>query len=387
MRLFYSIAILAALSITFIAAPARADTDHRLALVAGDGIWLQPESGMHVLLLVAYDIEGLPGGTHFGAEYNTDTLRLKYDGWKWFDGKLEAGVAVSYEYKFAGLLIDYYRQGQKDSARGFNAGYLEASAFLKIHLSGHHHLSLTAGARRWFFTKQSTTSSALILPPETWVIEPRLNYTYWNLQSDPSLRDRHRLFTRARGWALGFELGVDWRSQTRPWGALDPAAFDVVDPRNDPEYLIVRARQCIRAVCQLHNRLMAQIAQSASWGHGEDDLTRVRLGGSNPYVVPLAGAPWAAFLSEKFLALESSWHIAVWEGLELGPLFQAALIEDTERLGREDTYGTMASVGLFVDWQLGDFQIDLRGGWSPTLDDQDSAGQFGIFVAGGWQWD
>jgi len=104
-------------------------------------------------------------------------------------------------------------------------------------------------------------------------------------------------------------------------------------------------------------------------------------------VVPLAGAPWAAFLSEKFLALESSWHIAVWEGLELGPLFQAALIEDTERRGREDTYGTMASVGLFVDWQLGDFQIDLRGGWTPTLDDQDTSGQFGIFVAGGWQWD
>ena len=88
MRLFNSIAILAAISITFSAVPSWADTDQRLALAAGDGIWLQPESGMHVLLLVAYDIEGLPGGTHFGAEYNTDTLRLQFDGWNWLMVKL-----------------------------------------------------------------------------------------------------------------------------------------------------------------------------------------------------------------------------------------------------------------------------------------------------------
>ena len=46
------------------------------------------------------------------------------------------------------------------------------------------------------------------------------------------------------------------------------------------------------------------------------------------------------------------------------------LIEDVERIGREDTYG---------------FQVDIRAGWSPTLDGQSSAGQFGVYALAGWQ--
>jgi hypothetical protein len=312
---------------------------------------------------------------------------LRFDRISLLGGKLELGALLAYEHKFAGVLIDYYRLGQKLSERGFEASFLEGSAYVKANLPGDHYLSLTTGMRQWFFSTRDDTDSAFVLPPEATVFEPRLNYTFWRLDHDPSLRDRHRLFPRVRGLALGVELGLDLRSETRPWGAVTATALHPADQRNDPSETIVRVRQWLRAGFQLVPWLRTQLSQSASWGHGEDDLTRVRLGGLNPYVVPIAGAPWATFLSEKFIAVESSWHFKLWGEQEAGVLLHGVLLEDAERIGREDTYDIMAGLGVFVDLRFGGFQIDLRAGWSPTLDYQSSSGQFGAYALAGWQWD
>lgn len=381
-RIFTTV-LLAALAV----APAAAETDHRLALMGGAGAWLHPESGYHAAFMVAYDVEGLPRGSHFHAGFNTDTVRLEFDRLRVLNGLLEFGIRAAYEFNFAGLLMDYYRLGVDDSSRGFNASYLTGELHAKLNLPGDHYLELAAGARRWFFKRQGGTADELVLPPEVWVFEPRLRYTFWRLQNDPSLRDRHRLFPRVVGLAAGVELGLDLRSETVQWGAYQSTHFSPPDPRNDPGDVIFSARQWLRAGWQLHNRVRAQIAQFASYGHGEDDLSRVRLGGLNPYVVPLAGAPWAAFISEKFLAAESTWHFRVFGEIEAGLVLHGMLIEDIERTGRTDTYDFAFGLGAFIDARFGDFQVDLRGGWSPTLDWQDSSGQFALFASAGWQWD
>ena len=76
---------------------------------------------------------------------------------------------------------------------------------------------------------------------------------------------------------------MDVRSEVHSWGATDGAVFDPVDPRNNPEQVILLANQWIKAGWQMHDRVRTQIAQAAIWGNGGDDLTRSRVG----------WAPWA----------------------------------------------------------------------------------------------
>lgn len=373
--------------LAFLPVQARAEADQRLALFGGSGAWLDPESGFHAYYAAAYDVEKLWRGAHFGAEFNTDTARLTFDRLSIWDGRLELGAKATYEFFFAGLLIDYYRLGKKDPERGFQASYFHLETHLKATLPADNYLELAVGVRRWFIDTRTNTSEDLVLPPDAWVAEPRLRYTFWRLKHDASLRDRHRLFPRVRGIALGVEIGLDFRNETRPWGALGGTGLDPADPRNDPGDTIFFLRQWLRAGWQFHDRIRTQLSEFASYGYREDDLTRPRIGGLNPWVVPLAGAPWAAFLSEKFIALESSWHFRIWKELEIGAMFHGALLEDVERTGREDVYGFVGGMGAFVDARLWDFQVDLRAGWSPSLDWQSDSGQFSLFGSVGWQWD
>ncbi len=361
--------------------------DHRLAVYGGAGAWPHPDAGWHGYIGAAWDVDDLFAGAHLGVEYNTETLRLELDRLPVAGDWLTAGVRLTGEARYAGLLMDHYLDGKNELGRGFSASYLHAEAHLKAALPGDHYLELAAGVRRWFFSTLDETAPALRLPPDSWVFEPRLRYTYWRLDADPGWSERHRLFPRVRGLAAGVELGLDWRSQARAWGALDPAAFDPVDVRNDPDRLILSARQWLRWGWQAHDRIRVQLAEFASHGRGEDDLTRVRLGGLNPYVVSIAGLPWAGLLADTFIALENSYHYRFYNRMELGLLFQAALVEDVPRRGLKDTYEPLVGFGIFFDLRFWDFQLDLRAGWSPTHN-QVAAGQgFGLFIAFGWQYD
>lgn len=355
----------------------------RVSLLAGGGAWVQPEAGGHGLLLVAYERDGLPRQGRWLAELNTDTLRLHAEGFRFFGGRLQIGARAAAEAVFAGLLPDYYREGVRDPARGFSAHYAGLAAHAKVELPGYQYVELELGGRRWAFDAAEDTSAALILPAPAWVAEPRLHYTLWRLQDDRSLRDRHRAFPRVRGLALGGSLGVDLRSDAHDWGALDPEVFVPADPRNTPGARILLARQWLQAGWQAHPRLRLQLQQSAAWGEGEDDLTRQRLGGLNPYVVPLPGAPWAALLSGRFVGGGASVHLRVGGDVEVGPMVAGAWMQDPERLGAT-VWGAHWGVGGFADLRLGAWQIDLRAGWSPTVAASATPGGVGLYLAAGW---
>jgi hypothetical protein len=378
--------VAALLLCTAVSQTAVAEYRHRVALLGAGEVWLYPEKGGHGIGIVGYDLTGLPLGSHLGVELNTDTLRVRYDRLKVAGGWLSLGAQATGQVLFAGLLNDYYRLDERDPARGFWASYFHLAVFAKANLPAHNYLQLQLGVRRWFFNPLADTDTAVILPPEAWVFEGRLQYTGWWLKGDPSLRDRSRLFGRLRGFALGVDVGIDVRSEVRPWGARDPTVFSPVDPRNDPKQIIVPVRQWFKGGWQLHPRVRSQVLQVAAYGYGEDDLTRMRVGGMNPYVVPIAGAPWAAFLSERLVALEWSWHFRFWREMEAGVLFDGAVLEDIERVG-SDAWGWVAGVGVFLDMRIKSFQVDVRGGWSPTMNWQSEAGQFSAFVSFGWVWD
>ncbi len=356
---------------------------HRWSFLAGGGVWLHPEIGGHGIGLLAYDLTGLPRSAHLSAELNTDTLRLGVDRIRFFDGVLELGARLEGEGGFAGLLPDYYRDGLRDESRGFWASYLAGNLFVKLALPLNNFITAQVGGRRFFFSRAEKTDPAFILPKETWLLETRLRYTGWWIRHDPSISDRHRLFNRVRGIALGVELGLDRRSAAAPWGALDSTVFSPADPRNTPDKASFRVRQWLRAGVQALPILRTQLTQFAALGRGEDDLTRVRLGGMNPYVIPIAGAPWAALLSENLVAVEWSLNVGLASGLEIGTLLDGAYVQDVRRLGQDD-YDWVLGTGLFMDWRLGNFQIDVRAGWAPGQQEAFSDHQLAAFAAVGW---
>jgi hypothetical protein len=374
----------AALAVALVVAastPARAELHHTISIAAGGELTGSPAVGGHGFALVRYDLDGLPHKTHFSAELNTDTLRLSYDRLRL--GPVELGFLAAGEVLIAGLLSDYYRDGYNDSTRGLYASYALAAAWAKMS-TGPHFFELAAAARRWFFSRAGDTSPALTLPADAWVGELRLRYTLWMLAPDPSLYQPQRLFPRLRGIALGVELGLDERSEAPPWGARD-ASFAPGDPRNAPGRTILSARQWLRAGVALHPRVRLQFDEVATWMWNADDLMRLRVGGFNPYSVPLAGAPWAGYLAGKLAAVDGSLHVRVWREQEVGVVADGVVLDDPRRTGSSGV-GVLAGIGAFADARFGPWQIDLRGGWSPTVRPGTAAGSWGLFAAAGWAW-
>jgi len=100
----------------------------------------------------------------------------------------------------------------------------------------------------------------------------------------------------------------------------------------------------------------------------------------NPYVVPLAGVPWAAFLSSTYLVGELSAHIRVFDEIEIGVLTDAGLVQDLGRTGAED-FGGVLGLGAFADLRWGPWQGDLRVGWAPELGWQARGSSWSLYLA------
>lgn len=363
-----------------LATPAMADQTLS-ALLAAEA-WNDEDRRAHGALMLAYDVDELPAGARFGVEYNTDTLRLTYDGVRLSD-KAELGGQLTGEVFIAGLSRDYFRDGTTELDRVYLASYAHARAWLKLEVQTRTFFTIEAGARRWFFSASDDTGDAFELPPDTWVFEPRLHWAWWGLNDDAGWTDRHRLYPRARGAAIGFSAELDLRDETRAWGARDPAAFDPADPRNDPEPVAIRGVQWLRAGWQLHERVRTQFEESARIASGEDDTNRARVGGLNPYSVNVAGVPWAHYLTDDYAAVAWSWHLRVWGDLEVGPLADAVVMRDIHRTGDTDV-DLVWGAGAFADWRAGKWQVDVRGGWSPSLADDSDKPAYTAWLSVGW---
>jgi hypothetical protein len=378
--------LLSCLIVALATAPVAAELHHRVSLAGGGELSLSPALNGHGFVLARYDLDGLPRAAHFSVELNTDTLRLTVDRLRL--GRLELGFQAAGEVLIAGLAGDYFRDGHDDTTRGFYASYGSLSAAAKLDL-GPHFIELAATARRWFFARAGGTAPLFTLPPEAYVGELRLRYTLWRLADDVSLWQPQRLFPRLRGVAFGVELGLDERSAARPWGARDPSLAPV-DTRNDPAAGIFMVQQWLRAGVVLHRRVRLQIDERATWMWGEDDLVRLRVGGLNPYSVPLVGAPWAGYLAGRVAALQGSLHVRVRGQHEVGLLVDGVVLDDADRTGAINGVaarpGLLAGIGAFADLRAGNWQFDLRGGWSPTLRPGSVGGGVSLFGALGWAW-
>jgi hypothetical protein len=348
------------------ATPAQAKLEHHLSILVADELWVRPETGTHGWGLINYRLGGLPRGAQFVLDYNSESLRLAYEKVSVAGGKLELGGEVKGEALLAGVLTDYYRHGRSVPQAGFNASYISAGGYLKS-IQSPHYLELALTGRRWFFNKQGATGALFTLPPEIWVGEVRARYTLWMVDPDPSLWEAHRPFPRVSGWAFGLEAGLDFRSAAQDWGARDVRVLDPPDYRNHPGSVVVQVKQWFYGGVYIHPRLRVQVAETAVSMWNEDDLVRVRIGGMNPYVVPLAGAPWASFLAGREASADLSLHIRTWRELETGVVGDIVVVDDFDRTGNPSRPSLLFGAAAFGDFRYKAWQFDLRAGWCPTI--------------------
>ncbi|MFN3200610.1 MAG: hypothetical protein ACE366_19580 [Bradymonadia bacterium] len=344
--------------------------------------WNDENVPAHGVAIIGYDTP-LTAEGNLGVEYNTDTLRLTASGIR-IAPRLTFSAGLTGEYGIAGLLPDYYQGGQTIPERGFLASYVEAAVGVKHRTADRLYTELLFQGRKWFFGTNDDTSDNFTLPEEAWVYRPRLRMTWWHLDNDPGWSARHRLFPRLKGFAIGGEIGVNLRSDSSSWGAVDPTAFDQTDGRNDANSAPIIGRQWMRAGALLGRCWRVEVQEAAAFGAGEDDLTRDRLGGMNPYVTPLPGAPWASYLSSKYISGMGAIKRRFMKGaLEAGPVVSAIHLEDPLRMDSGE-YDTLYGVGAAVDYRPGNWQFDLRGGYSPSVADQSDQAAVSVWFSVGW---
>ncbi len=329
----------------------------------GDDVWFTPEFDQHGYAL--FDLRGASasGRGDLHVNFNTETLYVGLERLRPGTDRVELGAALRLEAVYAGVLPDWYQGARSQRGRGFFASYAQAFVSAKWLPGGDHSVELVLGGRAWLFARiEGATRDDLTLPVDTWVFEPRLRYTFWRLRGGADEWRPSVLAPRVTGFAAGVELGADVRADTQPWGMVGGRD----DGRNRPGAVIVMARQWMRAGVQLGARVRLQVEESASWGDGEDDLTRVRAGGMNPYVVPIPGLPWPALLCERMVAAQASAHVrpSLAAEHELGVAVSAGAFNDVRRVGALMSFDAAGGVALFTDLRFGRWTVHARGGWA-----------------------
>ncbi len=336
--------------------------DWDASAAAGYEMWFSPEVAGHGYGLFDLRGVGAVAGGDLHVSFNTETLYVGVERLRPGTDRVELAFALRAEGAYAGVLPDWIQNGASDRSRGFYASYAQALASIKWLPADGHSVELVLGGRAWLFARNGqTTSPALTLPPDTWVFEPRLRYTLWRVTSDSDEWRPNVFSPRVTGLAAGVELGADVRSDASAWGAVG----GVDDGRNHPGAVILMARQWMRAGARLGSRVRVQLDEYASWGDGEDDLTRVRAGGMNPYVVPIPGYAWPALLCERLVSAQVSLAVrpSLASGHELGLAVAGGAFNDIHRRGELMTFSGAGGVAAFTDLRFGRWNVHVRAGY------------------------
>ena len=120
----------------------------------------------------------------------------------------------------------------------------------------------------------------------------------------------------------------------------------------------------------------------AGLGEGQDDLTRTRLGGLNPWVVPLAGAAWAERWVEDYAVLRLGPTVGLGEAGEGALGFRASPFVDLAAFDG----AAEAGLGLGLRAWRGRAFLDLTPGFSPTIARAEGVGRTSVWFSLGLDW-
>ncbi|MCP4804435.1 MAG: hypothetical protein GY913_01560 [Proteobacteria bacterium] len=260
----------------------------------------------------------------------TDTVQLRWDP------SLETGrawLAARSEFGVAGLMPSPWTDGAPDPTRAMMASYAGPEGGVVRYLPRGTYAGVDAAARYWWFADTATTEVDLLDP--RWVLSGSGFVGWWT--------DEAQLVVRA---------GVDRNGTTwspRVSGELTARPERPLGPRLE---------------------LRGQVADA------QDEVLLARVGGLNPYVVPLAGAGWGEFWMEDYLAARAGggWRgpIAASE-LRIDAVADIVTSEGVSRTG----------LGLDGGWSKGRWSVDVAGGYSPFIARQEGVGAWSAWLAVG----
>lgn len=241
----------------------------------------------------------------------TDTLDVRWApesaGGRWW-------VAARGEALAAGLLISPWTDGAPDPSRALYAQYagLEGG-WIRYQRYGVY-AGVTASARVYFFEARDEQTT-IPVPGTTSLVTADMVLGRWS----PELHV----------WA---RLGADVENTT------------------------VQPHVAVEAIWRPVAPVAPRLELRAGAAYGQDFLTRTRLGGLNPYVVPLAGAGWAEFWVENYVAARLA---LTWTGryTEVGAAMDAAAFDEQLATG--------FALLLRGHWRR--FFAEAQLGWAPWL--------------------
>ncbi len=303
-------------------------------------------------------ILGVRGGSDFRylVEYNTDTFSLNITRPVDY---IDFSIHLKLEESFAELLPDYYKDGVLIKNRGFSASYQIAGFSFKTNFLSPHYIGVYYGKSSWRFSRAPYTSSALTLPVAFDEERTSLTYTYWSLSDDPSWYKGNIFYPSPRGFAFGYQSDSRMRSSVNRWGAIDSIAFSGVDQRNNPEKSGAKELFWLMGGSDILGPAAIEWYAISGVVSGGDDIDRFKVGGLNPYVIPLGGLPWAGVVTDRLTAGWFNLDLKYFEEFNFGFRVDTAYAQDIRRTG-DDSSELMYSYGLYTRYRGSQISADFR---------------------------
>lgn len=270
-------------------------------------------------------------------ELLTDTLDVHFSP-QLRQGKAWVGLRV--EAFAAGLMLSPWTAGAPDPSRAWNAGYGGIDGGWQRYLPAGFYAGVQGSARLYLFWATDQTTVAPPGPTPLFTAEGVIGH-YTSISH------------------ISVRAGANAELQTA-------APHVIVEGTVRPD-LAIAPRLEVRA----------------AWATNQDFLMRTRLGGLNPYVVPLAGAAWAEFWVESYVALRGGPSLRARlpgrgpHSLELSVVGDVAGFDGTTAIG----FAGLAS------WRYRRLFVNASVGVAPWITRQPGIARSAGFVMLGADWD
>lgn len=263
------------------------------------------------------------------ADLYTDTLEL---AWEPAGDAGRAWVKARANAFSAGLMISPWTDGAPDPSRAAWAAYAGGELGALRYLPAGAYLGARVGVWAWDVRPQADTTAPV---PEDAVI------------------------------GAGEVVGGVWRE------GLDVVL--TVGGDAEPDGLAPRAQ--LHAEAHGEGLVAPRFGVNAGVAEGQGALTRTRLGGLTPYVVPMAGAAWGEWWVEDYVAARA-WLVAGPPSVRGGVLVDAAWFD-----GRSAAGFAATAEGR---WRRA--YGDLKVGWAPWIPRQEGVSRVSVFFRIGLDW-
>ncbi len=262
-------------------------------------------------------------------QLQTDTLDARWSpSWGWGKG----WVGARGEAAFAGILFAPWERGALVKEEGLLASYAGLDAGMLVYLPEGFYAGASADGRLYDFGPLPETTAPI--PAARGVFSPTGTLGWWRRDAQAEVR-----------------LGADLQSS----GSAPRIAGRL---RIAPEWT-----------------LGPLIEIQAGAARGQDFLTLTRLGGLNPYVVPMAGAAWAEFRVQSFATARLGPRV-------VGESGHLAVVTDLAAFDGQSAFG-IAALGRYT-W--GARFVEASAGFAPALRRQSGLPALSVWLLGGVDW-